>query len=85
MSSSSKNVFTQNQNPLSDRQNSILNPAMNLGRHSPGPSSTTRIVAPRPFYRSQITPDPFDYSNNNQHYLQNRSQRRYSANQINGK
>jgi hypothetical protein len=81
----------QNQAQISDRQNDILTPTMNLGRHSPGPSSTTRIVAPRPFYRSQITPDPFDYSNNNrrqldnQQHIQNQPQRRYSANQVNGK
>ncbi len=64
---------------------------MNIGRHSPGPSSTTRIIAPRPFYRSQVTPDPFDYSNNSrrqadqQQYVQSPLQRRYSAHQINSK
>jgi hypothetical protein len=88
--SSSKNIFTQSQAQLSDRQNGILTPIMNLGHPSSGPSSTTRIIAPRPFYRSQITPDPFDYSNTNrrqadhQQHLPNQSQRRYSANQING-
>jgi hypothetical protein len=90
-STSSKNIFTQNQGPLFDQKNGILNPTMNIGRHSPGPSSTTRILAPRPFYRSQVTPDPFDYSNNTrrqadqQQYVQNSPQRRYSAHQINGK
>jgi hypothetical protein len=90
-SPSSKNIFTQSQGQLFDQQNGIVTPKMNLGRHSPGPSSTTRIVAPRPFYRSQITPDPFDYSNNSrrqadrQQYLQNQLQRRSSAHQINGK
>lgn len=65
---------------------------MNINRHSPGsPSSKTRIVGPKPFYRSQVTPDPFDYTNNNrrendyQQYLPNQSQRRYSVNQLNGK
>ena len=66
---------------------------MNLNRHSPGPpsTSTTRIMGPRPFYRSRVTPDPFDYSNNDrrqndyQQYLQTQSQRRNSVNQLNGK
>jgi hypothetical protein len=90
---SSKRPFVQNQAQLFNRQNGTLTQTMNVGRNSPGPSSstTTRIVAPRPFYRSQVTPDPFDYSNNsrreadNQQNLQNRPQRRYSAHQINGK
>jgi len=90
-SSSSKNIFTQSQGHLFDQQNGTLTPTMDLGRHSPGPSSTTRIIAPRPFYRSQVTPDPFDYSNNSrrqadqQQYVQNQPQRRYSAHQIDGK
>jgi hypothetical protein len=93
-STSSKNIFTQKQGQLFDQQNGILTPPMNIGRHSPGPSSspsTTRIFAPRPFYRSQVTPDPFDYSNNTrrqadqQQYVQDTPQRRYSAHQINGK
>ena len=91
---SSKSPFVQNQAQLFNRQNDTLTPIMNIGRHSPVPSSsstTTRIVAPKPFYRSQVTPDPFDYSNNSrrqadhQQYLQNQPQRRYSAHQINGK
>jgi hypothetical protein len=89
---SSKRPFVQNQAQLFNQQNGTLTPTMNVGRNSPGPSSsTTRIVAPRPFYRSQVTPDPFDYSNNSrreadhQQDLQNRPQRRYSAHQINGK
>ena len=67
---------------------------MNLNRHSPGPPSTstaTRIIGPKPFYRSRITPDPFDYSNSDrrqndyQHYLPSQSHRRNSVNQMNGK
>ncbi|CAF4332454.1 unnamed protein product, partial [Rotaria magnacalcarata] len=49
-------------------------------------STTTRIVGPRPFYRSRVTPDPFDYTNNDRQendYQENVSQRRYSVNQIN--
>ncbi|CAF1223435.1 unnamed protein product [Rotaria sordida] len=88
---SSKEIFTQNQEERSDRPKLILTPIMNFDHHSPGQlsSSTTRIIVPRPFYRSQMTPDPFDYSNNNrqlsdhQQYLQNRLQRRFSTNQIN--
>ncbi len=59
---------------------------MNVGRHSPSPSSstTTRIVTPRPFYRSQVTPDPFDNSNHNRREV-DQPQRRYSAHHINGK
>ncbi len=89
--SSSKNIFIPSQGQLFNQKNSILTPIMNTGRHSPSPSSTTRIITPRPFYRSQITPDPFDYSNNSrrqadqQQYIQNQPQRRYSAHQINGK
>jgi hypothetical protein len=90
-SPSSKNIFTQNQGQLFHQQNGILTPIMNIGRQSPGPSSTTRLIAPRPFYRSQVTPDPFDYSNNSrrqadqQQYVENPLQRRYSVQQINGK
>ena len=89
--SASKNLFPQNQGQLFDQQNGILTPTMNIGHHSPSPSSTTRIIAPRPFYRSQVTPDPFDYSNysrrqaDQQQYVQNRSHRRNSAHQINSK
>ncbi|CAF4241192.1 unnamed protein product, partial [Rotaria sordida] len=48
-----------------------------------------RIVGPKPFYRSQITPDPFDYTNNYRQqndYQQSRQhpfQRRFSFNQTN--
>ena len=86
MSSSSKNIFLPSQGQLFDQQNGILTSTMN-----PNSSSTTRLVAPRPFYRSQITPDPFDYSNNTRReadqlqYIQNFPQRRLSVNQINGK
>lgn len=91
---SSKNTFVQSQAQFLNRQNSNgnSNSPMNINRQSPGvPSSSTatRIVGPRPFYRSKITPDPFDYTNNtrlqndNQQYVHN--QRRYSVNQINGK
>jgi hypothetical protein len=90
--SSKNNTYVQNQAQYFSRQNSNLTSPMNASRHSPGPSSTTtRIIGPKPFYRSQVTPDPFDYTNNNrrqndyQQNLQNQSQRRYSVNQINGK
>ena len=80
----------QNQAQLLDRENDILTSPMNFDRHSPSPA-TTRIVAVRPFYRSRVTPDPYDYSNNSrrqaddQQYHQNQPQRRFSAHQINGK
>jgi uncharacterized membrane protein len=92
--SSKNNTFVQSQAQYFNRQNSNLTSPMNISRHSPGPSSTTtttRIIGPKPFYRSQVTPDPFDYTNNNrrennyQQYLQDQSQRRYSVNQVNGK
>jgi len=88
--SSSKHIFIQSQAQLLDRQNDILTSTMNSDRHSPSPS-TTRIIAARPFYRSRVTPDPYDYSNNSrreaddQQYRQNQPQRRSSAHQINGK
>ncbi|CAF3977976.1 unnamed protein product [Rotaria sordida] len=73
-----------------NRQNSTLNSPMNINRQSPSPSSiATRIVGPKPFYRSQITPDPFDYTNNYRQqndYQQSRQhpfQRRFSFNQTN--
>ncbi|CAF2814343.1 unnamed protein product [Rotaria sp. Silwood2] len=89
--SSPKETFTQNQEQRSDQPQLILTPIMSFNHNSPSQlsSSTTRIIVPRPFYRSQITPDPFEYSNNNrqlsdyQQYLQNRPQRRFSAHQIN--
>ncbi|CAF0757061.1 unnamed protein product [Adineta ricciae] len=56
---------------------------MNLDRHSPSPA-TIRLISPRPFYRSQITPDPFDYSNNANNNQPYQLQRQYSANQISG-
>ncbi len=90
--SSKNNTFVQSQAQYFDQQNSTLPSPMNINRHSPGPpSTTTRIIGPKPFYRSQVTPDPFDYTNNNrrensyQQYVQNPSQRRYSVNQINSK
>ncbi|CAF1099093.1 unnamed protein product [Adineta steineri] len=55
---------------------------MNLDRYSPS-TITARVIAPRPFYRSQITPDPYDYSNNNQQYHPT-LQRVYSSSNING-
>ena len=95
--SSKHNTFVQSQAQYFNRQNSDLNLQMNINRHSPAPSpslspatTTTHIIGPRPFYRSRVTPDRFDYTNNNQRendyrqYLQNRSQRRFSINQING-
>ena len=85
---SSKNqTFVQSQAQYFNRQNGNSTSPMNISRQSPGPSTnTTRMIGPKPFYRSQITPDPFDYMNNNrQQYLPNQSQRRYSVNQVNGK
>ena len=91
-SASSKTLSAQNQGQLFDPPHATLASIMNFGRHSPGPSSsTTRILAPRPFYRSQRTPDPFDYSNHTrrqadqQEYVENPPQRRNSAHQIDGK
>ncbi|CAF5204481.1 unnamed protein product, partial [Rotaria magnacalcarata] len=68
-SSSKNNTFVQSQAQHFNRQNnSSLNSPMNINnRQSSGLSSsstTTRIVGPRPFYRSRVTPDPFDYTNN---------------------
>jgi uncharacterized membrane protein len=91
--SSKNNTFVQSQAQYFNRQNSNSTSPMNLNRHSPGPQSTTatRIIGPKPFYRSRVTPDPFDYTNNDrrqndyEQYLPNQSQRRYSVNQINGK
>jgi uncharacterized membrane protein len=90
--SSKNNTFVQSQAQYFNRQNSNLTSPMNTTPYSSGPSSTTtRIIGPKPFYRSRVTPDPFDYTNNDrrendyQQYLQNPSQRRYSVNQINGK
>ncbi len=90
--SSKNNTFVQSQAQYFNRQNSNSTSPMNVSRCSPGPSSTTtRIIGPKPFYRSRVTPDPFDYTNNDrrqndyQQHLQNKSQRRYSVNQINGK
>ncbi|CAF0997804.1 unnamed protein product [Adineta steineri] len=88
--SSKNNTFVQSQAPYFNRQDSNLTLPMNANRYSPSPTSTTtRIVGPKPFYRSQVTPDPFDYTNNNrrqidnQLYLQNQPQRRFSVNQMN--
>ena len=61
--------------------------SMNNPRASPDRSNvTTRIVGPRPFYRSRMTPEPFDYTNHlrrKNDSSENRPsnpQRRYSAN-----
>ncbi|CAF1103030.1 unnamed protein product [Rotaria sordida] len=88
--SSKTNTFVQRQTQYFNRQNSTLNSPMNINRQSPSPSSiATRIVGPKPFYRSQITPDPFDYTNNYRQqndYQQSRQhpfQRRFSFNQTN--
>lgn len=88
--SSKNNTFVQNQAQYFNRQNSSLTSPMNINNNltSGLSNTTTRIVGPRPFYRSRVTPDPFDYTNNDRRqtdYDQNLSQRRYSANQINGK
>ncbi|CAF4368114.1 unnamed protein product [Rotaria socialis] len=85
-SSLSKEFLTENQQQCSDRPKAILTPIMNLDRQSQGqlPSSTTHIVVPRTFYRSQITPDRFDSLSNNRQYIQSPQQRRFSASQING-
>ncbi|CAF4558430.1 unnamed protein product [Rotaria magnacalcarata] len=84
-SSLSKEFLTENQQRCSDRPKTILIPIMNLDRQSQGqlPSSTTHIVVPRTFYRSQTTPDRFDSLSNNRQYIQSLQQRRFSANQIN--
>ena len=90
MSSSSKNIFPPNQGQLFDQQNGIMTPPL-VKSPSITTTTATRLVAPRPFYRSQITPDPFDYSNTSRReadqlqYVQNTPQRRFSVNQINGK
>ncbi|CAF3944203.1 unnamed protein product [Rotaria sp. Silwood1] len=88
--SSKTNTFVQSQAQYFNRQNSTLNSPMNVNRQSPSPSSTsTRIIGPKPFYRSQITPDPFDYTNNcrqQNDYQQSRQsplQHRFSFNQTN--
>ena len=78
--SSSQNTFASNQPTFVTRPNATW--TMNVGRQSPNSSSTmntTRIVAPRPFYRSQITPDRFESSTHDPRT------RRYSGQQINGK
>ncbi|CAF0904097.1 unnamed protein product [Rotaria sp. Silwood1] len=88
--SSKNNTFVQSQAQYFNRQNNNSNLPMNINRQSPNLSSTaTRIIGPKPFYRSQITPDPFDYTNNHrqqsdyQQSRQNQSQRRFSFNQTN--
>ena len=50
-------------------------------------NSATRIRGPKPFYRSRITPDPFDYSNETRRQTDYPAyaQRRLSFNQTNGK
>jgi len=71
MSSSSQNTFASNQSAIVTRM-------MNFGRQSPTNTNTTRIIAPRPFYRSQLTPDRFDSPQTDL-----RPTRRFSAQQIN--
>ena len=96
--SSKKNLFVQNQGHYSTPTPSVTgNTNPNLFRRSlvssPSASSatsTTLIRGPKPFYRSRVTPDPFDYSNSirrqsdSSDYAQPSSQRRYSVNQLNG-
>lgn len=50
-------------------------------------SAATRLRGPKPFYRSRITPDPFDYSNETrrQNDYPDYVQRRFSFCQNNGK
>lgn len=94
--SSKNSTFAPSQANYFNRQNSNLTSPMNLNRHSPGPPSTTmstatRIVGPKPFYRSRVTPEPYDYSNyhrrenDSQQYRQSPLTRRSSVNQIEGK
>lgn len=95
--SSKKNLFVQSQGHYSTPTPSVTgNTNPNLFRRSlvssPSPSSptTTLIRGPKPFYRSRVTPDPFDYSNSTRRqsdssdYAQPSSQRRFSVNQLNG-
>ncbi|CAF0782119.1 unnamed protein product [Adineta ricciae] len=90
--SSENNTFVQTQTPFFNRYDANSTLPMSFTRCSPvstSSSAATRIVGPKPFYRSQVTPDPFDYTNNHrrqvdyQQYLPNPSQRRLSINQIN--
>jgi len=91
--SSKNNTFVPSQAQYFNRQNGHLTSPMNLNRRSPGPSSTTttRIIGPKPFYRSRVTPDPYDYTNHHrrendyQQYLGNQHARRGSVNQLEGK
>lgn len=91
--SSKNNTFVSNQAQNFNRQNSNLTSPMNLNRHSPGPpsSTATRIIGPKPFYRSRVTPDPYDYTNHHrqendyQQHLENQFPRRGSVTQADGK
>lgn len=79
-SSTSKNIFPLNLTQLFDQQNAM--PTSNISRQSPlSSSTTTRLLTTRPFYRSQVTPDPFDYSNNyrREQTISNPIHRRYSS------
>ena len=83
-SSPSKNIFPPNPAQLFDPQNAMS--TINISRQSSLPSTssnstTTRLVSTRPFLRSQVTPDPFDYSNSyrREQSITNPIQRRYSS------
>lgn len=85
-SSSSKEIFPENQKQQFDGSNVILTPIMNFDSQPQNqlPTSTTRIIIPRPFYRSRLTPDRFDTFSSNRQTIDKPPQRRYSVNQING-
>ena len=93
--SSKNSTFVPSQANYFNRENSNLTSLMNVNRHSPGPPSTTttttRIIGPKPFYRSRATPEPYDYINHHrrendyQQSRQNPFPRRGSVNQLDGK
>jgi len=80
--SSKTNTFSPNQVQYFTRQNSNSPLPMNFNIY---PSNTPRTYGPKPFYRSRVTPEPFDYTNQHRQENNSHSQRRYSVNQINGK
>ena len=73
--SSSKNIFTPNLTQLFDQQNAIS--TNNIARQSPVSTTGTHLISTRPFYRSRVTPDPFDQQR--EQTISHPMQRRYSA------
>ena len=65
----------------------VTNPTLLLARDSSNApvSGTVRLIGPRPYYQSQMTPEPIDSSiQHRQLIFHNLPQRRYSVHQLNG-